>query len=130
MLGELHLRLLAAGFVADPAPDRTLPMILRILDGFPDAAFDRAAVAAVEGLMEEKELPWWAGEAVDLVIHRFEKTGFRPSLALSTANDFGENQERVRKRWEGAKRRLKLPSIAPARPRRPRVPGVGDGTPS
>jgi hypothetical protein len=47
-------------------------MVLRLLDGYKSESFDRATIASVEGLLAENELPWWAGDAVDFAIRRFD----------------------------------------------------------
>lgn len=74
VLTDDHLGKLAAAFVATPTLDFTLPMMLKVLDGYPSAAVDETAVAAVDTVLDRNDPPYWAADAVALTLRRLGKS--------------------------------------------------------
>jgi hypothetical protein len=69
-----HIEQLARAFVAAPALDFTLPMMLKILDGHPNAAVDETAVAATDTVLDATHPPYWAADLVALTLRRLGKS--------------------------------------------------------
>jgi hypothetical protein len=121
---------IAHGFVEEPSLDRTLPMILALFEGRPHHAFDREAIAAVEGVLLRERMPWWIGETLERLLRRLGDPD--PEGRLQALGEPYEEKaaQVVREVWAGAKRDLHLPEV-PATPAKPiEVTGTGENTPS
>jgi len=121
---------IARGFIERPSLDRTLPMILALFEGRPHHALDRAAIAAVEGVLLRDEMPWWIGETLERLLRRLGDPD--PKARLGPIGDLDDEKSTrvVREIWAGAKRDLLLPEI-PAAPSNPvEIWGTGENTPS
>lgn len=105
-------------------------MILALFEGRPHHALDRAAMAAVEGVLVGDEMPWWIGETLARLLHRLGDPD--PKSRLQPLGEPFEEKpaQVVREIWATAKRDLLLPEI-PAAPARPvEVGRTGENTPS
>lgn len=129
-LTDAQYRALTTGFIEQPSVDRTLPMFLSLLEGRPNHAFDRAAIAALERVLLADEPPWWIGEAMAPLLRRLGDPA--PEARLAPLGDTFDDKDRfaVRAIWARAKADLGLPEI-PAAPMAPaEIWGVGSNTPS
>ena len=90
-LTPAHVEQLAHAFVAAPALDFTLPMMLRILDGHPSPAVDETAVAATDTVLAANDPPYWAADLMALTLRRLGKS---PPLGPSRAQGDQDALER------------------------------------
>jgi hypothetical protein len=117
------------GFVEQPSVDRTLTMFLSLFAGRPHHALDRAAMAALEGVLLRDQAPWWIGEAMGLLLRRLGDPA--PETRLAPLGDtFADKSMRtVREIWAKAKVDLGLPEVPAFQGRPVEVWGVGSNTP-
>jgi len=129
-LTETQYQKLAMAFVERPSVDRTLPMFLSLFEGRPHHALDRAAMAALEGVLLRDRPPWWIGEAMDLLLRRLGDAA--PETRLAPLGETYDDKEMrtVREIWARAKVDLGLPEIPAIPGTPPEVGGVGSNTPS
>ena len=125
---------LARGFVREPSVDSTLTMLIPLLAPLPDAAVDRAAVAAIEAALENRRQAWWLPGAIEAAIARFGDPEPKRRLGRHTDCDGRPICESVNSAalpgiWETARRELGIPEVAPAEVPERRVFGVGGETP-
>lgn len=139
-LASEDLARLAGAFHDDPALDNTVPMMLKVLAGYPSRDVDLAGLAAVETALSEKKVPYWVHQAILLVRARFGDVPQKPKRKKGKGEcNFADDpllrsldmsDDEVRREWAQTRQRLGLPSVAPL-PRRPRpYRGVGGDTPS
>ena len=129
-LTNVEFEAIARGFVERPSLDRTLPMILALFEGRPHHALDRAAIAAVEGVLVRDRTPWWIGEALELLLSRLGDPDPKARLQPLEEATREDSTQLVREIWAGAKRDLLLPVIPAARSYSVEVGGTGENTPS
>jgi len=129
-LTDTQYQTLAMGFVEQPSVDRTLPMVLALFAGRPHHALDRAAIAALEGVLLRDQPPWWIGEAMGLLLQRLGDPA--PEARLAPLGDtFADKDMRlVREIWSRAKADLGLPEVPAVQGIPVEVWGVGSNTPS
>lgn len=120
---------IARGFVERPPVDFTLPMTLKILAGHADPRVDETAVAALEDVFGEKQLPYWIDQALVLVLERFgdRKAAKRAKGFLKGCCEIDE--DKARSAWQSAKLELKIPKVVADRASSRKVRGVGPETP-
>jgi hypothetical protein len=130
LLTDSQYEEIARGFIERPSTDRTLPMLLHLFEGRPSHALDRAAMAAVEGILAEDTLPWWVDEALERLLRRLGDPD--PDGRLRPLGEpFDEKDtDAVRAIWTKAKVDLSLPEIPPVGVKPAEVRGVGPNTPS
>ena len=137
---ERDLEAIAQGFVREPSWDRAFPMTLALLKNHRSAELDRTAIAVIDAISAEADLPYWFREALALVLDRL---GAPPELEKPVAEskdteDFTDREtyqkslaqrdQRLREHWKAAREKMKLPPSAPLK--RPEgVSGVGGSTP-
>jgi hypothetical protein len=129
-LTTIQFEAIARGFVERPSLDRTLPMILALFEERPHSALDRAAIAAVEGVLLWDKTPWWIGETLERLLRRLGDPDPKARLQPLGERYTEVSTKLVREIWAGAKRDLHLPEI-PAAPAYPvEVWRTGGNTPS
>lgn len=130
-VGELsseELQRIAAGFVAEPSVDVTLPMTLTVLAGHPDRRLDEAFLAAVEARMKGFEVPRWLPGAVMQVLRRYGEDDPGRHLAGVDLDGWQIRASALRAAWERARQALAIPKVEPVSVPGPRVPGTGADT--
>lgn len=106
-----QLKEIADSFVAHPATDHTLRMLLNVLKNYASTAVDQTAIGIVEGALAQDTQPLWLREAIDLLRARLKDpkakaAALRPSwedVPLAT----------LRQEWQSVRKRLHLPTVAP-----------------
>lgn len=131
-----QLNRIADAFIHAPLADRTLPMALALFRDLPSREIDEAAVAAIEGLLAEKETPWWIYQAFSALFARYgdadAKARTAPIEKFNSrvgANAEAQREKVIRAVWNRAKLDLGIPEVLPAFADSPDVGGVGSDTP-
>jgi hypothetical protein len=129
-LSPSEMKLISDGFVREPSADRTLPMMLDALSEYPSEAVDNVAIAAMEAVIAEKEIPRWALQAMRLTLERLND----PYLLLRFEGIEDPypviSDDEIRELWMGVKVELGIPAVEPLQRREGVVWGVGENTPS
>jgi hypothetical protein len=126
-LTQAELAAISSGFISEPSGDQTLTMLLVLLAGYPDTAFDRTVAGVIDSILALEHLPWWFADAYDLALARLA-----PGRAAPKHDSFTEPEIGVyRQSWQPIRQGLdlgapvpviKLPGFG--------APGVGRRTPS
>jgi len=118
------------GFIEQPSVDRTLPMVLALFEGRPHHGLDRAAIAAIEGVLLNDTMPWWIGEALERLLTRLGDADPKGRLQPLGERYDDKPARLLREIWAAAKRDLYLPEIPAAAVPAVEVWGTGENTPS
>ncbi len=120
---------IARGFVARPPVDHTLPVALMILAGHPDPKVSETAAAAIEGLLGQERLPYWIGQALQLVLERFGDKQAAQRIKTVREGCCDLDEDGIRILWRSAQRELGIPKVVPLKVARREIRGVGPETP-
>ncbi len=103
---------IARGFIRAPAADGLLPVLLRLLSGYEDAALDAAVVSVIEAGLAAPEVPRWIPEVIRQIVVR---SGWRDWGAAIWERHRAAGT--LTSLWPAVARDLGLPSTGPARVR-------------
>jgi hypothetical protein len=120
---------IARGFVAQPRSDHTLTMMLRILARHRDPKVDTTAAAAIEGLLGQTELPYWIGDAMQLVFERFGVPQAAKRIGALRKGCCDIDEDGLRTLWRTAQRELGIPKVVPLQVAQRKVRRTGPETP-
>jgi hypothetical protein len=120
---------IAHAFANNPWTDSTLPIVLRILARHADPKVDAAAASAIEGVLSEKELPYWIPTALELVLQRYGDKQAAKKIEKLRKGCCDYNEKGLRTLWRTAQRELGILKVAPVKTGGREVRGVGAETP-
>ncbi len=94
-----HRTLLARAFIEAPKIDRTLPMMLRLLDGYGDPAVDLAAITVLEELLGLEAPPGGTSYLLEAVLVRWGDTHTQSALKDLGTEMWFVPPEQLRRIW-------------------------------
>jgi hypothetical protein len=106
---------IAHAFASRPWNDSTLPIVLRLLARHADPKVDAAAASAIEGVLGEKELPYWAATAVALVLQRYGDRQAAKKIERLQKGCCDYDEKGLRTLWRTEQRELGIPKVAPVK---------------
>ncbi len=110
-LTPAQLKEIADGFLQYPVADDTLPMVLRLLDDYPNRAVDQIAIALVEGDLTKDAPPPWLSQSIELLRRRLRD----PKAKTTPPRPIWEHVPvtTLRQEWRAVRKRLHLPKVVP-----------------
>lgn len=120
---------IAHAFASRPWTDSTLPIVLRLLARHADPKVDEAAASAIEGVLGEKDLPYWTPTALELVLQRYGDKQAAKKIEKLQKGCCDYDEKGVRTLWRTAQRELGIPKVTPVKMAERKVRGVGAETP-
>ncbi|HEX6901319.1 MAG TPA: hypothetical protein VF789_16460 [Thermoanaerobaculia bacterium] len=120
---------IAHAFASRPWTDSTLPIVLRILARHADPKVDEAAASAIEGVLGEKDLPYWTSTALEFVLLRYGDKQAAKKIGKLQKGCCDYDEKGLRTLWQRAQRELGIPKVAPVKTGGRKVRGVGPETP-
>lgn len=119
---------IAHAFASRPWTDSTLPIVLRILARHADPKVDAAAASAIEGVLGEKDLPYWTPTALELVLLRYGDKQAAKKIGKLQKGCCDYDEKGLRALWRRAQQELGIPKVAPVKRAERVVRGVGAET--
>jgi hypothetical protein len=120
---------IARTFASRPWNDSTLPIVLRLLARHADPKVDAVAASAIEGVLGEKELPYWTATAVTLVLQRYGDKQAAKKIERLQKGCCDYDEKGLRALWRTEQRELGIPKVVPLKMAEREVRGVGAETP-
>jgi hypothetical protein len=120
---------IARAFASRPWADSTLPIVLKLLAGQADPKLDEAAASAIEGVLGQERLPYWAAESLKLVLQRYGDRQAEKKIEALWKRCCDHDEEGLRALWRTAQRGLGIPKVVPVKIVEREVQGVGAETP-
>lgn len=120
---------IARAFASRPWADSTLPIVLKLLAGQADPKVDEAAASAIEGVLGERDLPYWTPTALELVLQRYGDKQAAKKIETLQKGCCDYDEKGLRTLWRTAQRELGIPKVVPVKMGGRKVRGVGAETP-